>query len=383
MEALSRRVAATPEGWLSRHLHSFLFSRGFDSDGGQRLLILFEPNRISYASVFPFLHYADVFASRFGAQIRLAPTQKAIDHGLPKGLTEPTAVLAQAWLTDPAKRHVALARLLKNLPAGTVTGFLDSFANADIRLAALLPGVDLYFKKSLFRDASEFQRPTYGHTNLTEYYGRRYNLPDEMTDWQVPSSILPKLRLAPHFLTAPDLSVALLGAPEVPSPGGRDIDLHARLGGTAAEGWYGEMRRQAAAAVDALAEPVTAVGSGLPRDAFQQELRRAKICFSPFGYGEVCWRDIEAIVAGAVLLKPDMSHLRTEPDLYEDGVTYVSCAWDFSDVAEKVQTLLADPERRARIAGAAWRRARDYLRGEGPVETYAPIFEAAVRRGTT
>ena len=27
---------------------------------------------------------------------------------------------------------------------------------------------------------------------------------------------------------------------------------------------------------------------------FFAQLRHSKICFSPFGYGEVCWRDYEA-----------------------------------------------------------------------------------------
>ena len=72
----------------------------------------------------------------------------------------------------------------------------------------------------------------------------------------------------------------------------------------------------------------------LPRRRFLAELRAAKLCFSPFGYGEICWRDIEAIACGAVLVKPDMAHLITRPDLYEDGVTYVACRWDYADLAE-------------------------------------------------
>jgi len=34
----------------------------------------------------------------------------------------------------------------------------------------------------------------------------------------------------------------------------------------------------------------------------QQALRSgSKICISPFGYGEICWRDFEAIIFGCLL----------------------------------------------------------------------------------
>ena len=375
-----RKVARTPHGRLNRELHRLMFGRPFTAGPAHRVLVLFGSDRISYASAYPFLAQAESFLDTHDAQVRLFPVARALRSGLPRGLAEPTHVVAQAWLTDPPERHAALARLLDRLPQGTVRAFLDTFSNCDIRLAARLPGLDLYFKKSLFVDRSAFLRPTYGHTNLTEYYGRLYGLPDEMTDWQVPADALPRLRLAPNFLTSPDLMHGFLEGPRPPGQRDRDIDLHARLGGTRAEGWYGEMRRHAAKAVDAVAGCVTATGSGISRAAFLDELRRAKVCFSPFGYGEVCWRDIEAIAMGAVLLKPDMGHLETTPDLYRDEETYVACAWDFSDLEEKLRALLADPARRDRMASMAWQRARDYLRADGPVEAFGPLFETVSRQ---
>lgn len=374
-----RMVASRPRGRIGGHLHRLFFGRPFDGAHAHRVLVLFRPDRISFASAFPFLAYAHAFQGRHDAQVRLFPVARALESGLPRGLAEPTHVVAQAWLTDPPEEHAALARFLDSLPGGTVTAFLDTFANCDIRLAARLPKLDLYFKKSLFVDRSAFLRPTYGHTNLTEYYGRLYDLPDETTDWEVPADALPRLRLAPNFLTSPDLMQDFVAAPRPPGQQGRDIDLHARLGGTAKGGWYGEMRRQAARAVDAIPGCVTATGYGVSRDTFLDEMRRSRICFSPFGYGELCWRDIEAIAMGAVLLKPDMSHLETTPDLYRDDETYVACAWDFSDLEDKVRALLADPARRHRIAQTAWQRAHDYLQGDGPVESFAPLFDTATR----
>jgi hypothetical protein len=374
LSPLRRIVAAKPDHRFTRPLHRRLFGQPFRGKTAHQLLILFEPNRISYTSIYPFIAYAEEFLSRYDAEIRLLPVQAALAEGLPRGLATPTHVLAQSWLTDPPERQAALARLLDSLPPATVTAYMDSFANNDIRLAARFPDIDLYFKKSLFADPQLFLRPTVGHTNLSEYYGSLYGLTEEKTDWAVPEAALAKLRIAPNFLTDPTLMAALLDAPGAEAPAERDIDLHARLGGIGADGWYGAMRRHAETTVDALSGLRIVTGTGVDRKAFMQEMRRARACFSPFGYGELCWRDIEAIAAGTALVKPDMSHLKTEPDLYHDGETYIACRWDFSDLEDKVTALLADEVERARIARNALRVARDYLNRKGPVRTYGALF---------
>lgn len=377
LTALRAAVARQPRGRLTRHLHGPLFGRAFDDTSTQRLLILFETNRISYASVYPFLHYAQAFKTQHNVQIRLLPIKQALTKGIPDSLSQPTHLIIQSLLSAPASQQAALAQLASDMPSGTVTSFLDTFANNDIRLTKQFPNFDFYFKKSLFTDVTQFTGPTYGHTNLTEYYGKLYGLHDDVTDWQVPISALDTLRLSPNFLTDASLTTTFLKNSEAPATDVRDIDLHARLGGTKEKNWYGEMRRQAEHRVDNMRDLKTVTGTGISRALFLEEMQRAKICFSPFGFGELCWRDIEAIAFGAVLLKPDMSHLRTEPDLYRDGETYVACRWDFADVEDKIRELLADAPRRAQITHTAYRTARDYLVNAGPVQTWAPLFQHA------
>lgn len=374
MISLSGLIAKRPNGRFTRTPHRLLFGRPFTEKSALRLVILFEQNRISYASVYPFLYYAENFAAKYDVEIRVLPVHLALSKGLPKGLANPTHVLAQTWLTDPPEKHAAMQRLLASLPGETVTAYLDTFANADIRLASVFTNVDMYFKKSLFVDPYQYLRLTFGHTNLTEYYGKLYGLADDMTDWNVPETALSKLRLAPNFLTDPNLMSAFLAPDESASQPSRDIDLHARLGGTGRDGWYGEMRRHASNTVDKFKDLRIVTGTGIGRRVFMEELHRSKICFSPFGFGEVCWRDVEAIAAGAVLIKPDMSHLRTEPELFRDGETYIACRWDFADLEDKVFDLLADDTRRRRIASTARGIAKRYLAEAGPVATFGALF---------
>ena len=125
---------------------------------------------------------------------------------------------------------------------------------------------------------------------------------------------------------------------------------------------------------------VFVTGTGIRHDQFLAELRTSKICFSAFGYGEVCWRDYEAIQNGAVLLKQDMSHVETLPDVFVADETYVPVRWDLSDFEDKVRVLLADPDRCARIAQNALDVLTDWARDRAFVDQVAPIFGATQHR---
>ncbi|WP_404714028.1 glycosyltransferase [Sphingomonas sp. MMS24-J13] len=196
---------------------------------------------------------------------------------------------------------------------------------------------------------------------MDDHYSARFHLENPPRTWTIPPEIIPKLTLGPAFHTAPNLIALFEG--ELPPETQRDIDLHARIatGGTP---WYSAMRQELKAAVSDHFGDLTVASEGrVSYVEFMRELGRSKLCFSPFGYGEVCWRDFEAIAAGSVLIKQDMGMVAADPDIYRADETYVPVAWDFSDLDAKVRALLADPARRRRIAERAFAVVRDHLRG--------------------
>ena len=69
--------------------------------------------------------------------------------------------------------------------------------------------------------------------------------------------------------------------------------------------------------------------------------------------------------ATALLLKPDMGHLETWPDLFESGVTIETHAWDLSDLEEMIEAVLANPESAVEIAAEGQRRYRRHIAEEG------------------
>ena len=101
--------------------------------------------------------------------------------------------------------------------------------------------------------------------------------------------------------------------------------------------------------------------STISRKHYQNEMKELAICSSPFGKGEICYRDYECFTAGSLLLKPSMEHLYTWPDLYVDGVTYVSHQWDFQDFAEKIDHILSNTELYDDIASEGQKRLHQAL----------------------
>lgn len=85
--------------------------------------------------------------------------------------------------------------------------------------------------------------------------------------------------------------------------------------------------------------PVSFAAHKVPQKVYQRELSWSQACLSPFGWGEVCFRDSEAIRAGAVLVKPSMKHLETWPDLYSPDKA-VSIDWAGSRLVQTVAEVL-------------------------------------------
>jgi hypothetical protein len=108
------------------------------------------------------------------------------------------------------------------------------------------------------------------------------------------------------------------------------------------------------------------------------ELAQSRICFSPFGYGEVCWRDYEAVLCGALLVKPEMSHVQTDPDIFVPYETYVPVAWDYSDLFEKMDYYLANDAARQRIVDQAYATLHSYTQGDA----FLGQFDAIIKQGT-
>lgn len=367
MAAASRRSAL----YLRRRL---FHARPFADGTAKRLLILSVDERIPQSQIHPFLAHSGQIAARFDTQIREIPARRYL-AGRHRGLDGAGTVCFQTRFDISPDDLARLLDTIRSRNPGARLVYLDWFAPTDLRLAERLdPHVALYVKKHMLADPSLYGRPTLGDTNLTDHFARRFGLDLPQTLFRVPQGFAGKLVLGPSFVTADFLSPFFhRSGPPASAP--RPIDLHARIA-TGGSGWYQAMRGECAKAAGSLDRVHSATGTGINLIRYLREMRQSKICFSPFGYGEVCWRDFEAVASGAVLLKPDMAHVRTDPDIFVPYETYMPVAWDLSDFAEKIYLLLGDNALRTRLAGRSFEVLRAYVASGRFTDQMARLFGA-------
>jgi len=80
----------------------------------------------------------------------------------------------------------------------------------------------------------------------------------------------------------------------------------------------------------------------LPFEEYIKNLMDSKISFSPFGMGEICFRDFECMQYGTIMIKPNQDLVKTIPDIYEPGKTYIDVKYDWSDLEEKIDYILSN-----------------------------------------
>lgn len=87
-----------------------------------------------------------------------------------------------------------------------------------------------------------------------------------------------------------------------------------------------------------------------PFSEFINVMRKSKCTLSPYGMGEFCFRDFEIIQYGSVMIKPDMSKIKTIPNIFIPYETYIPCSHDWSDLVEKINWVKNNPEKCKQIA---------------------------------
>jgi hypothetical protein len=250
----------------------------------------------------------------------------------------------------------------------------------------IFPYLDRLFHKSVFSNPADYPKTLYGKNLFADYYHKNFGITDNpeyicaggnkppQLSWNIGVGTYPR-RHAPQRLGT---ALARAGLPRIGKcigGGGsksklnnnrRDIAVHARIDPVTCPSiaYQRVLFLDKIASLEQNKKELFLTGMVNQRQ-YYRELPNSKIVLSPFGWGEVCFRDFEAILAGALLLKPDMSHLKTWPDVYVPNETYVPLKWDGSDLLEQAERYLQDDKERNRIAVNAFERYVNELSGLG------------------
>jgi hypothetical protein len=263
--------------------------------------------------------------------------------------------------------------------------FLNGQPEAGTNRLDLLPYVDHLFYKSVFSDPENYTKDLYGKNLFADYYHKHFSIDDPnggyrytptlrsddinriKLSWNIGVGGYPRWHQRQRLGTVlarsnfPGLGrlfrTAALHTPPDFSGTKRSIAVHARIDPVNCPSISYQRRLFS----DLIKNDRRFLTGIVPQRSYYRELCDSKMVLSPFGWGEVCFRDFEAIISGSLLLKPDMSHLKTWPDVYIPYETYIPLKWDGSDIKEKAETYLTDDSARARITKNAWEQYRSQL----------------------
>jgi hypothetical protein len=211
----------------------------------------------------------------------------------------------------------------------------------------VMPFVDLYFKKQILAERERYYSPLWGGRMFCEYYHANHGIQDpEIEDLhyqRLAPDHLDKIRvswnvgLADLFTQNKYVTYArphTYSLPRFEAPSAtRRMDVHFRGSAwSSAAGWQRTKARELLLQRNDLSHPD--VGSRVSYDRYIAEIASCRAVVSPFGWGEICSRDFEALAYGATLLKPSMAHLNTYPNWYRESETYIPIDWHFDNFNE-------------------------------------------------
>ncbi len=245
--------------------------------------------------------------------------------------------------------------------------YFDEFDSTSVTHFQLLPHVDLYLKKQLFKDKTLYTKSFYGDRIFTDFYHREFGICDEPSTLQsqpldlalshkvnllwhlglgdMAGDILPpRLRKIKRYLP-PSYNVKFV-SPDQPRP----IDFMFRGTKKYSRNTLSFHRQRMSEILSTITCRKAALLSRVSISEYKREMSRTKLVISPFGAGEIGVRDFEAWIYGAALMKPDMSHMETWPDVFIPGKTYFPIKWGFDNLESGINELIDDKKTRTALA---------------------------------
>ena len=348
-----------------------------------------------------FKAHHDVFPLRvFAPDLRRAGIDVSFSHGLVnRALADADVVLVSSYQARrllggerSGEGNAGLVRRLARYPAKII--WFDSTDTGNIAHPEVVPWVSVYAKEQLWKDRQMYEKPLYQGVLFKDYYRRHHGVEDlrgrvrepaeagavakldlawnlGLSDWRmlgrgrltrVSRIFFPRANY--HTASRPVLSLQE-----------RSVDISCRVRPWPDHRIVNFHRRSALSRVRGLGRDHLVCCEGMVNSAaYHRELHQARIVASPFGWGEICWRDFECNMAGALQLKPDMSHLSTWPEFYEADVTYVPHRWDYADFEEKARHILRNPRDYQHIADHGRRLLFQALGSDGGRRKFVEHF---------
>lgn len=328
----------------------------------------------------PIIRFAVPIAQRFGFAFRIMSLEAAQALNA-RQLVGFAAIGIKLDFKTPPRDALAITRHFFDLAksAGAHALVFDGDDDQAVLWPKVLSLSDGYIKKHRFTDIQMYQQGFIGKSNLTDYAARAFgtSFADDIipeTRGIDPSDIA---KIMVGWSIALDDKIHDLSRDMAPLAVERSIDVLCRAS-VPETFWTFPVRDTAVQAITKMQDTynIYAPQDRVDQQEYYREMQRSRISVSPFGFGELCWRDFETILCGALLVKPDMAHVKTQPDLFIPGETYAPVAWDYSDLEEVCARYLNNEPLRRKIV----QQAQDQLRAALSQDWFLKRFQDVMQQ---
>ncbi len=357
--------------------------------GGKRpLRLLLITDGAAYTSeqqLAPFTRYATLLRQRLGLVTRHIGVERGQKLS-PMALGRYDLIGLKFSFRASKESVHALARKICAAVEGSPTQlvYFDGDDDPNVMWPELTELCDRYIKKHAYRDCADYSVARIGKTNLTDYVarttGRSFADDPFPSTAPVARAVADKVQVGWNIGLDDKIAVLAARMPK-PSHDARPLDVCSRAF-TPPTTWIHALRDPVATTLETMGSTMNVLvpRNRVAQDEYYREMQTSKICVSPFGYGEICWRDFEAILCGCLLVKPDMRHVETAPDIFIPRITYVPVKWDYSDLPEVCAHYLAHPEERQRIVDRAYAVVMESQTAEWFVERFEAVMMKSADR---
>jgi len=262
------------------------------------------------------------------------------------------------------KNELFLSFLKKLKKKVDLLTLFDNKDSTDIQ-QEFLPIVDYYFKKQCYKDFIDYSKKFYLKRIFTDFYARNYEI--DISDENLYSfdDVLKskeKIKISWNFAYkdyrhSNSLNRLVLGFNRSISPkffaprNDRELVLSANFSVKSVNELLYFQRKMLLETLEQNFKAKKPISVGkVPKSQYLKNVRISKSIVSPFGWGEICYRDFETFIAGAALIKPNINHINTWPDLFVENETYIPISWKVENWEKEFSKILSDDDNLLKVA---------------------------------
>ena len=251
--------------------------------------------------------------------------------------------------------------------------YFDTSDSTSLLHPNVISHIDKYCKGQILKDKTEYKKKFYGNRIFTDFCKKKYNIVDDDISYSAPVKTQKEIEKIDIFWNSSISNYSILGKvmnecynyfpikqmlfpPQKTINKTKDREIFFRMNMKYSRMTVQWHREQAEKRLNFNKECARI-------NLFQyfNELSRSKVSISPFGWGEINYRDFETFLCGSLLIKPKMNHLETWPNFYRDDIDLITYDWSCNDLHKKVSEVINNYNQFKHIALNGQKNYIDFL----------------------